>query len=104
MARLLLLLLAINSVSQAADNLTVRRKVPASAANLLKPVYFSADGSSCFLLENQGRLREISLPGMSTVTERNLNVKCSAFGRWEEGFAVYADATQELIVLDEALH
>jgi len=90
--------------SVAAHKLTVRRKVPATAENLVKPIYFSADGSSCFLLENQGRLREISLPGMSTITERNLNVKCSAFGRWEEGFAIYADATQELIVLDEAFN
>lgn len=88
----------------AADKLPVKRKIPAAAANLLEPIYFSDDGSSCFLLENQGRLRELSLPGMSTVTERNLNRKCSAFGRWEEGFAVYADATQELIILDRAFN
>lgn len=85
---------------QAADRLPVQRKVSVAAAKLLEPIYFSEDGRSCFLLESQGHLRELSVPGMSTVTERNLNLKCSAFGRWEDGFAVFADATQELIILD----
>ena len=95
-----LVLLIVGESTHAADKLAVRQKVPVDAGKLLPSVFYSLDGGSVSLLESEGHLRELSLPGMKLLTERNLTLKCSAFGKWEEGFAVYADATQELIILD----
>lgn len=96
----LALLIAARHSAWSADRLAERKKVPVDAGQLLTSVFFSDDGRSCFLLESEGHLRELSVPGFKLLTERNLNLKCSAFVRWEDGFAVYADATQELIILD----
>ena len=103
-ALILILLMAMEVRARSADKLAVRQKVPVNAGKLLPSVFYSLDGRSVALLESEGHLRELSLPGMKLLTERNLNLKCSAFGKWEEGFAVYADATQELIILDVAFN
>lgn len=87
----------------AADKL-IQKKSPRSAGKLLSSVFFSPDGGACYSVDDNGHILEQSIPDFKTLREKSLNTKCSAFGRWSGGFAVYADATQELIILDLLLN